>query len=146
MILELAVSALVLELTESVLVDSADALHAALRRLRALGVTLSIDDFGTGYSNLAYLSRLEVQQLKIDQGFVRRFVTSPPDRAIVETIIAMAHKLKLDTVAEGVEEPSWAESLQTLGCRTGQGYHWSRPLPAADFWDRFKPRALLPAD
>jgi len=139
-------SALVLELTESVLVDSADALHAALRRLRALGVTLSIDDFGTGYSNLAYLSRLEVQQLKIDQGFVRRFVTSPPDRAIVETIIAMAHKLKLDTVAEGVEEPSWAELLQTLGCRTGQGYHWSRPLPAPDFWDRFKPRALLTAD
>lgn len=139
-------SALVLELTESVLVDSADALHAALRRLRALGVTLSIDDFGTGYSNLAYLSRLEVQQLKIDQGFVRRFATSASDRAIVETIIAMAHKLRLDTVAEGIEEPGWAELLNGLGCRTGQGYHWSRPLPAPDFWDRFKPRALLTAD
>ena len=134
-------SALVLELTESVLADSADALHAALRRLRALGVTLSIDDFGTGYSNLAYLSRLEVQQIKIDQGFVRRFLTSGPDRAIVETIIGMARKLGLDTVAEGIEEPAWAEQLNALGCRTGQGYYWSRPLPADDFWARFGPQA-----
>jgi diguanylate cyclase (GGDEF)-like protein len=137
--------ALVLELTESVLADSADALHAALRRLRALGVTLSIDDFGTGYSNLGYLSRLEVQQLKIDQSFVRRFLSSPPDRAIVETIIAMARKLGLNTVAEGVEEPAWAETLQALGCHTGQGYFWSKPLPAEAFWSRFNPLPALPA-
>ncbi len=138
-------SALVLELTESVLADSADALHAALRRLRALGVTLSIDDFGTGYSNLAYLSRLEVQQLKIDQGFVRRLLCSAPDRAIVETIVGMAHKLGLDTVAEGIEEPAWAEALKAIGCRTGQGYFWSRPLPSEAFWAAFNPTTDRPA-
>ncbi len=138
-------SALVLELTESVLADSADTLHAALRRLRALGVTLSIDDFGTGYSNLGYLSRLEVQQLKIDQSFVRRFTQSPADRAIVETIVGMARKLGLDTVAEGIEELAWAEALKAIGCHTGQGYFWSRPLPAEAFWAAFNPMASRPA-
>jgi EAL domain-containing protein (putative c-di-GMP-specific phosphodiesterase class I) len=138
-------SALVLELTESVLAESAESLHAALRRLRALGVTLSIDDFGTGYSNLGYLSRMEVQQIKIDQSFVRRFTSNDADRAIVETILAMAQKLKLDTVAEGIEEPAWADALKQLGCHSGQGYHWSRPLPADEFWARFNPFAQHPA-
>ena len=72
-------------------------------------------------------------------------MSSPPDRAIVETIIAMARKLGLNTVAEGVEEPAWAETLQALGCHTGQGYFWSKPLPAEAFWSRFNPLPALPA-
>jgi EAL domain-containing protein (putative c-di-GMP-specific phosphodiesterase class I) len=136
-------AALVLELTESVLAHAADPLHDTLRRLHALGVTIAIDDFGTGYSNLAYLSSMEVQQLKIDQSFVRRLIHSASDRAIVEAIVAMAQKLGLDVVAEGIEHAEWAAALQAIGCHVGQGLHWSAPLSAEAFWHRFHAQSPL---
>lgn len=128
---------LVLELTESVF-TSGNAVEAEqLRRIGAAGVNLAIDDFGTGYSNLGYLSRLAVQQLKIDQSFVRNLDRSPADRSIVETVIGLARRLHIQTVAEGIEEPRWAELLRKMGCELGQGYHWSKPIPAAAFWERY---------
>ncbi len=129
--------ALVLELTESVFTSGSAGESEQLRRIGAAGVNLAIDDFGTGYSNLGYLSRLAVQQLKIDQSFVRNLDRSPADRSIVETVIGLARRLHIQTVAEGIEEPRWAEMLRQMGCELGQGYHWSKPLPAAMFWERY---------
>jgi diguanylate cyclase (GGDEF)-like protein len=129
--------ALVIELTESVFAEGKGEEAEHLRRIGAEGVSLSIDDFGTGYSNLGYLSRLAVQQLKIDQRFVRELDRSPADRSIVETIIGLAKRLQIQTVAEGIEETRWAEQLRAMGCDLGQGYLWSKPLPAAHFFERF---------
>ncbi len=131
-------SALVLELTESVLAQASPHLHDTLGGLRALGVTLAIDDFGTGYSNLGYLSQMEVQQIKIDQGFVHRLSHSAADRAIVEAIAGVGNKLGLGLVAEGIEHADQARDLQALGCHTGQGLLWSEPLPAEALWARFQ--------
>jgi diguanylate cyclase (GGDEF)-like protein len=126
-------SALVLELTETMLVQGADTLHDNLQRLHRMGVALAIDDFGTGYSNLGYLSRMNIQQLKIDQSFVQRMGHSPSDRAIVEAILGLAHQLGLSVVAEGIEDGRCAQSLLAMGCQVGQGLHWSGPLQASDF-------------
>jgi len=131
--------ALMLELTESVFTSGKAGEAEHLRRIGGEGVALSIDDFGTGYSNLGYLSRLAVQQLKIDQSFVRNLDRSPADRSIVETIIGLARRLHIQTVAEGIEEARWAELLLAMGCDQGQGYYWSRPLPAMAFFERYGP-------
>lgn len=123
---------LVLELTESVVM--ADALHtlAVLTRLAAQGVRIAVDDFGTGYSSLAYLKRLPVHELKIDQTFVRDMAIDVADAAIVASTISLGHALGLTVVAEGVEDrPTW-ERLAALGCDLAQGYYLSRPLPPAD--------------
>ncbi len=128
---------LVLELTESVFTSGNVGEAEQLRRIGEAGVSLAIDDFGTGYSNLGYLSRLAVQQLKIDQSFVRNLDRSPADRSIVETVISLARRLQIQTVAEGIEEPRWAELLRKMGCDLGQGYHWSKPIPASCFWERY---------
>ncbi|MFH2121898.1 MAG: EAL domain-containing protein [Pseudomonadota bacterium] len=123
---------LCLELTESILMI--DTIHAGkkLRELRALGVNLSLDDFGTGYSSLAYLSRLPVQELKIDQSFVRRLHDTPSDTAVVNTIIAMGQELGLELVAEGVETEEQKKHLHERGCTTIQGFLFSKPLPPQD--------------
>ena len=136
--------ALVLELTESVFTSGTAVEAEQLRRIGGEGVALSIDDFGTGYSNLGYLSRLAVQQLKIDQSFVRKLDRSPADRSIVETIIDLARRLQIQTVAEGIEEARWAEQLLALGCAQGQGYYWSKPLPAEAFFARYGPGHAAP--
>ena len=94
---------------------------------------LSIDDFGTGYSNLGYLSRFEVERLKIDQSFIRRMLENKNDEGIVRAIIEMAHSLGLEVVAEGVETAEMLLHLKGLGCEFGQGYLWSPALPAAEF-------------
>jgi EAL domain-containing protein (putative c-di-GMP-specific phosphodiesterase class I) len=101
--------------------------------LRARGVSFAIDDFGTGYSNLGYLKRFEVEVLKIDRSFIGRLVDDPQDEAIVTAIIQMAHSLGLRIVAEGVEDARVLERLRTLGCDFGQGFYWSKALPAEDF-------------
>jgi len=121
---------LCLELTESMLM--ADTSHAQLKlqELRDLGVSLSLDDFGTGYSSLAYLSRLPVQELKVDQSFVRRLHDTPSDTAVVNTIIAMAQELGLELVAEGVETEEQKNHLVGRSCTTIQGFLFSKPLPA----------------
>ncbi len=121
-----------LELTESILIQDVEETLETVHQLRALGLELSIDDFGTGYSSLAYLRRLPVHKLKIDQSFVRYLTEKSEDAAIVSTILAMARQLNLETVAEGVETQAQYEWLKSRGCTTIQGYYFSRPLPAPE--------------
>lgn len=129
----LAPSCIELELTESLLLADSEHLSGVLKRLRGMGIQFSIDDFGTGYSNLGYLSRFDVERLKIDQSFVRRMLENPSDEGIVRAIIEMAHCLKLQVVAEGIEDAPTLQRLTALGCEFGQGYHWSPALPADEF-------------
>ncbi len=118
-----------LEITESMLMDDADTATAMLRQLRSLGVQLSIDDFGTGYSSLSYLHRLPVNILKVDRSFVTRMAIDEESLGIVETIVALAGKLKMKTVAEGVETENQCEQLKRFNCEYGQGYLFSKPVP-----------------
>lgn len=122
-----------LELTESLLVDNIKHIIATMTVLRELGIKFSLDDFGTGYSSLQYLKKLPLTQLKIDQSFVRDIATDYSDRAIVLTIITMAHSLGLDVIAEGVETASQREFLMNKGCMSYQGYLFSKPLPIKEF-------------
>ena len=123
-----------LELTESDVMGSAGRPLQALQALSDMGVRIAIDDFGTGYSNLAYLSRLPVRALKLDGTFVRGFRTArhlnPADETIVTSLVQLAHKLGLTVTAECVEGPAQAERLRRIGCDTGQGWHYARPMPA----------------
>ena len=121
-----------LELTESLLLQGEERVLATLLEWKAQGIQLSIDDFGTGYSSLAYLKRFQVDKLKIDRSFLVHLPTSGEDRAIVQAMIQIARSLNLRTIAEGVEEAAQAEQLRVMGCDEGQGYHYARPLPAAD--------------
>lgn len=129
-----------LELTESVLLQDIDMVMKTLRRLKEIGVKLSIDDFGTGYSSLAYLKRMAVHKLKIDQSFVRDMVEDSDDAAIVEAIIQLGHILKLTVIAEGVEDDTQLAILKNYGCDEIQGYLFSRPIPAKEFADFYKRR------
>lgn len=121
-------SMLQLELTESVLLESYEAALDALKRLKALGIGLKLDDFGTGYSSLNYLCRLPFDALKIDRSFTIDLSTPDGSIEVVRTILAMAHKLGMDVVAEGIEEKDQLARLQSLGCKFGQGYFFSKPL------------------
>jgi diguanylate cyclase (GGDEF)-like protein/PAS domain S-box-containing protein len=120
-----------LELTESMLVDDIEGIIAKMSALKGRGVGFSLDDFGTGYSSLAYLKRLPLDQLKIDQGFVRNIVTDPNDAAIAKMVVALAETMGLAVIAEGVEMQAQADFLAHLGCHAYQGYFFSRPLPIA---------------
>src|SRR5262249_32835057 len=119
-----------LEITESVLMDNPDAVTSTLEELRALGSQLSLDDFGTGYSSLNYLHRFPLDTLKIDRSFVSRMDTEDEGKAIVQTIVTLAHQLGLDVVAEGVDSAQHLLHLRALGCEYGQGYFVSKPLDA----------------
>jgi diguanylate cyclase (GGDEF)-like protein/PAS domain S-box-containing protein len=122
-----------LELTESMLVSDVENIIAKMALLKARGVTFSLDDFGTGYSSLAYLKRLPLDQLKIDQGFVRNILTDTNDSAIAKMVIALAESMGLGVIAEGVEMRAQADFLASHGCHAYQGYFYSRPLPLTDF-------------
>ena len=122
-----------LELTEGAAVDDPAAALAMMDQLHERGVRLSMDDFGTGYSSLSYLKRFQIYKLKIDQSFVRDLEDDANDRAIVSAIIRMAQALGMQTTAEGVETDGQLDFLRAQGCDEGQGYLFSRPLPAADF-------------
>ena len=129
-----------LELTEGLLLQDVEDTIEKMAQLKGYGVGFSLDDFGTGYSSLAYLKRLPLDQLKIDQSFVRDVLTDPNDAAIVRTILALAHSMDLAVVAEGVETTGQLEFLQRHGCQAFQGYLFGRPMPA-----EVLERALRPA-
>jgi diguanylate cyclase (GGDEF)-like protein/PAS domain S-box-containing protein len=126
-------SMLKLELTESTVLEDVEDTIAKMHELKVLGVGFSMDDFGTGYSSLQYLKRLPLNQIKIDQSFVRDIATDSNDAAIVKTIIAMTEALGLDVIAEGVETEAQREFLDKHGCHTFQGYLFSQPVPLAQF-------------
>ena len=126
-------NALVLEITEGVLLADTEKTRKWLKGVHDLGYRISLDDFGTGYSSLAYLKRFPVDVVKVDQSFIRDMEHDPADRALVEAILAMARSLGLGVVAEGVENGHQLELLRGLGCRYVQGYHLSRPLSAEGF-------------
>jgi diguanylate cyclase (GGDEF)-like protein/PAS domain S-box-containing protein len=128
-----------LELTESLLISNVEEVIEKMFALKAKGVGFSLDDFGTGYSSLAYLKRLPLDQLKIDQSFVRDVLSDPNDAAIAKTIIALAESLGLGVIAEGVETATQRDFLASSGCHAYQGYFYSRPL-AIDAFELFTQR------
>ena len=121
-----------LELTESLLLGDIKDVISKMGELRKTGVRFALDDFGTGYSSLSYLKLLPLDELKIDQSFVRDVLTDPNDAAIAKTIITLAHSLGLSVVAEGVETVGQREFLARHGCESFQGYLFGHPMPVAD--------------
>ena len=135
-----------LELTESVAMENPERVIEQVQPLRDKGVNFAIDDFGTGHSSLAYLTRMPFDVFKIDMSFVRHMTTDPHARIVVETILAMAKSLKLETVAEGVETPEQMTMLKAMGATLAQGFLFGRPMPYDQFMDyaedAFVPRAV----
>ena len=122
-----------LELTEGFSISNIEDVIAKMSRLKQIGVGFSLDDFGTGYSSLSYLKRLPLDQLKIDQSFVRDILIDPNDAAISRMVIVLAESLGLMVIAEGVETLEQKAFLAEQGCRAYQGYLYSKPLPLAQF-------------
>ena len=132
-----------LELTESILMHDTEAMVQNLHQLKLLGVRLALDDFGTGYSSLSYLKRFPIDVIKIDQSFTFEVCSDDGAASITRAIIAMAHSLKLKTVAEGVETPEQLEFLSALGCDCMQGHYFERPMPSAQmtsYLERMQPQ------
>jgi EAL domain-containing protein (putative c-di-GMP-specific phosphodiesterase class I) len=121
---------LVLEMTESMLIEHSIHIIEQLQRLKALGVRLAIDDFGTGFSSLSYLHRFPVDILKIDRSFIER-VVSTSDSEFVRTIVQLGRSLSLTTIAEGIEGQDQLTALRLTGCEQGQGFHFSAAVPSA---------------
>jgi diguanylate cyclase (GGDEF)-like protein len=134
-----------LELTETSLMANTKRTIATLQRLKAFGVQISVDDFGTGYSSLAYLRRFPIDKLKIDIAFIRDITRNPDDAVIARTIIRMAHSLRLEVIAEGVETAAQLTYLRRHHCDQIQGYYFSRPLPLADLQVMLDEGKCLPA-
>jgi EAL domain-containing protein (putative c-di-GMP-specific phosphodiesterase class I) len=138
---QVAPADLAVELTESVLMADPERASHVLRQLHQLGIHISIDDFGTGYSSLSYLKRFPAQTVKIDRSFIAGLPGDKDDVAITEAVIAMAHSLGLNVVAEGVETAEQLDTLRRLRCDEAQGYLLGRPMPAADL-----AKCLAPAE
>lgn len=132
-----------LELTESLMVDDVEDVIAKMTVLRARGVSFALDDFGTGYSSLSYLKRLPLDQLKIDQSFVRDILCNANDAAIAKMIVSLAETMGLAVIAEGVETEAQRDFLGNQGCRSYQGFLFSRPLPLTEFEAHFSARLIL---
>ena len=131
----LAPPTLTLEITESVLIQDVDATVGTLQALKALGVRLAIDDFGTGYSSLSYLRQFPIDILKIDRSFISSLDGSNDSMALVRSILNLSSTLRLETVAEGIEEPDQRDVLRGLGAQQGQGYLFARPMAPDDLGD-----------
>jgi len=129
-----------LEITETMLMNNLSYAIDVLNEIKALGIAVSIDDFGTGYSSLSYLKRLPIDALKVDRSFIKDIPEDKDDMEITAAIIAMAHKLKLGVVAEGIETDAQWEFLKKNKCNVGQGYLFSKPLTAKDLMARFLPK------
>jgi diguanylate cyclase (GGDEF)-like protein len=126
-------SSIVVEITESMVMDDLAGARELMHQLRQIGVGIAVDDFGTGHSSLGYLKQFPIQELKIDRTFVAGVAEDPVDRAIVRAVVQLAEAMKVVPVAEGIETEGQLGALRRLGCPVGQGYHFARPLPAADF-------------
>jgi EAL domain-containing protein (putative c-di-GMP-specific phosphodiesterase class I) len=135
-----------IEITESMMMANPERAANILFDLRARGLGVAIDDFGTGYSSLSHLATLPITTLKIDRSFVQALADSAVNARIVQTILRLAHELGIAAVAEGIEDAATAETLRRMGCTYGQGYHFARPLPFADFraWAEARGVAPLP--
>ena len=133
-----------LELTEGTVMNDVDSAIEILRGLKALGVHISIDDFGTGYSSLSYLRRFPIDVLKIDQSFVRELTTDTDDAAIVRAVVTLAHSLRLQVIAEGVENVAQLDFLRAEGCDLMQGYYYSPPVEAQRFEHLLRQDRRLP--
>ncbi len=131
----LAPSRLTLEITESLLMENLDRSNALLQEIRTFGTRIALDDFGAGYSSLNYLQTFALDEVKIDRAFIAAMETNPRTREIVPLIAAIARNLGFRTVAEGVETESQLELVIASGCQAAQGYYFSRPLPASEFYD-----------
>ncbi len=129
---------LVLEITESALMQDPAESVRRLKQLRDLGMHVSIDDFGTGYSSLSYLKNLPADELKIDRSFVTGITADETDRRVAESVVRLGHAVGLEVVAEGIEDAATQQALASMGCDTGQGYHLGRPVNAADFESRWR--------
>lgn len=147
---EIAPAKILLEITETMMVEESWQVMDVLNRMRKLGLRLSIDDFGTGYAGMSYLQRLPVQEVKIDQMFVRQLAESEKAREIVTSVIQLASRLKMSVIAEGVETAEILGIISSLGCRFAQGYFYSKAIALPEFIDWWKTtqsaEALLPAD
>jgi EAL domain-containing protein (putative c-di-GMP-specific phosphodiesterase class I) len=132
------------EITESALIADPEHTFRVLSRIQDLGATIALDDFGTGYASLSYLDRFPIDVLKIDQSFVRALQSGGRTRDIVASVAHLAHKLRMDMVAEGIESADLIPPLRELGVQFGQGYHFSRPVPAAVMADMVHRVEALP--
>jgi len=121
-----------IEITESIMIESADKALQCIDEIKGMGVKMAIDDFGTGYSSLSYLNRFPANLLKIDKSFIDKMNTSDSSRQYVAAIISMGHVMGFDVISEGVEEEEQLETLKKIGCDFIQGFIWGRPLPKED--------------
>ena len=130
---------IVVEITEGLLLDAKETINNELLQYKDSGIQVSLDDFGTGYSSLSYLKKFDIDYLKIDQSFVRGLAPESNDLALCEAIIVMAHKLGMKVIAEGIETEDQRDLLHSAHCDYGQGYLFSKPVPADQFEALLKP-------
>jgi|GEM_PF-5565241 len=134
---------IVLEITEGLLIQNEPNVNKKLLEFRDAGIQVAIDDFGTGYSSLSYLKEFDIDYLKIDQSFIRNLETGSKEESLSEAIVVMAHKLGLEVIAEGIETEKQYEILKSMGCDYGQGYLFSKPLPASEFELKFIKKSAI---
>ena len=121
-----------IEITESIMIDSAEKALQCIKEIRGMGIKIAIDDFGTGYSSLSYLNNFPADLLKVDKSFIDRMNTSDASKQYVEAIISIGHIMNFDVISEGVEEEEQLETLRSIGCDYIQGFIWGRPLSPED--------------
>jgi len=138
-------SALVVELTETALIDEPNPVESNISALKRLGARIAVDDFGTGYSSLSYLGAFPIDLVKIDKSFVDNILVSAEGEAMVRAVIDLAHTLGLEAIAEGIEEPLQAAALRRLGCAMAQGFLFAKPMPAAAFERHMRELSLAAA-